>query len=324
MLLGYVLASKIKNKEYIFKTVIFLGLLLSVIHISKILFSLITTGIFEITYLRYIGGKDNFLLLIACTLLVLNKKDKYFTISFRYKKLTYLILATSFIFYFSRTMVVAFLILLLASKGYTKITKKAIIIGFSIMIGILVFYKALFSFDIERGASGLEGFLYKLKIAPSEIFTTDVNMDDASERWDHWRAYEAKRAFETMRAEKSITPFIIGMGSGSLIDLGFVAPLGNEHMQYIPKIHNGYAYVFFKTGIIGISLYLLFLLNLYLQSYIRSRNDKLKFINNYISGIAIFYLFTSFIISGIFNPKDVVSIFLGALLFLQLHYNKIA
>ena len=178
--------------------------------------------------------------------------------------------------------------------------------------------------DIDRGAEGIEGFMYKLKIAPSEIFSSNVNVEDPKERWDHWRAYEAKKAFDTMKATESSIPYFFGMGLGSLVNLGFEADLGSEKMQYIPKIHNGYVYIFFKTGIIGLILYHFLLLNLYLQSYSNPKNDKILFVNNFIAAIALFYFFSSFIISGFYNPKDVFTIILGALLFLQIHYKKIA
>src|SRR5690606_3012463 len=120
VLLGYILASKIKDKDKIFTVVIFLGILISIVHILQVFSSLIFTGNFNISYIRYVGGKDNFLVLIACLLLILNKNNKYFYISFRFKKIVYTILLISFVLYFSRTMFVTFFIILLSVKGYTK------------------------------------------------------------------------------------------------------------------------------------------------------------------------------------------------------------
>lgn len=193
---------------------------------------------------------------------------------------------------------------------------------FALLLSVLVFYRILYSMDIERGADGIEGFLYKIKIAPEEIFSGEVDIRNASERWDHWRAYEAKMAIEQASDTKYNLGLIFGKGMGSLVDLGFKAQLGKEKLQYIPKIHNGYIYVFFKSGIIGLVLYFLFLVYIYLQAYGLSQSIKVLFINNLLSAIALFYLFTSFIISGIYNSQDVYSIFLGALLFLQLYHKK--
>ena len=46
--------------------------------------------------------------------------------------------------------------------------------------------------------------------------------------------------------------YIIGTGYGSLVNLKFKAPLGNEDMKYISRLHNGYVFVFYKTGIFGL------------------------------------------------------------------------
>jgi len=321
--LGFFVASKFENKDFIFKGIIYLSLLLAIIHLYNITSYLLETKSFQINFIRNNNGKDNFLELMACSLLILNKNNRFFNISFRYKKLVYLILALSFILYFSRTMMVGIFIIILTVKGYAKLTAKSILIIFSLLIATLVFYKVIYSMDIERGADGIEGFLYKLKIAPSEIFSSEINLDDHSERWDHWRAYEGLKAIEQINSTPNHIGVVFGKGFGSLIDLGFEAKLGNESMQYIPKIHNGYVYIFFKTGMLGLLFYILFLINLYLQSYIKSSNEKSVFTNNLISAIAIFYLFSTLIISGIYNPTDVFSLILGALLFLQLQYKKL-
>ena len=124
--------------------------------------------------------------------------------------------------------------------------------------------------DIERGATGIESFFYKLKIAPSEIFDAEINVEDHTQLWDNWRAYEAKKAFETMNEQESIIPFISGMGLGALTDLDFEVPLGHQRMQYIPHLHNGYVYVFFKSGIIGLVMLLLWLIYIYAYTYKRN------------------------------------------------------
>lgn len=324
LFLGYFLAHRLKNKEDIFRGIIYLAIALAILHMIKVVGHLFEVQEFQVNNIRNKNGKDNFLELLACSLLVLNKNNKYFKIEFRYKKLVLFILAISFIFYFSRTMFVAFIIIWLAVNGYTKLTKKSLTVITLLLVGVFIFYRILFSMDIERGAEGFEGFLYKLKIAPSEIFSAEINLKDPSERWDHWRAYEAKKAIEQVNDTQGRLGLIFGKGMGSLVDLGFEADLGAERLQFIPKIHNGYIYVLFKTGLLGLLLYLLLLIYLYLQAYNHSNHHYIQFINNLTSGIALFYLFTSFIISGIYNPKDVYSIFLGALLFLQIHYRKVS
>ena len=55
--------------------------------------------------------------------------------------------------------------------------------------------------NIERNSTGIESFLYKIKIAPSEIFNSDIDIDDHKQLWDKWRAYEVKMAFNTIKKE---------------------------------------------------------------------------------------------------------------------------
>jgi len=107
-----------------------------------------------------------------------------------------------------------------------------------------------------------------------------------------------------------------------LVDLKFKVYLGDSEMRYIPIIHNGYVLVFFKTGIIGFFIYLLFLVNMYLFAYVEISSEKSKIINNLISGFGVYFFFSSLIISGIYNNEDFYMFFVGALLFFR-NENKI-
>ena len=196
--------------------------------------------------------------------------------------------------------------------GYAKITKGTLkFIGFAfLLIGLL--YAYLFSVKIDRNAKGVEAFLYKIKIAPEEIFKTKVDRENHKELWDHWRGYEAKRALALM--DKNPSSYIYGTGYGSLINLKFKAPLGEKDMKHISRIHNGYVFVLYKTGIVGLVLYLLFLIKLYLNVYKRSETKEQLFITRTIVSISVFYFFSSLIITGIYIPIDAVVFVLGGLL----------
>ena len=170
----------------------------------------------------------------------------------------------------------------------------------------------MFSIKIDRNAKGVEAFLYKIKIAPEEIFETKIDRENHKELWDHWRGYEAKRAFSLM--EKQPSSFIFGTGFGSLINLKFKAPVGEKEMKYISRIHNGYVFVLYKSGIIGLLLYLLFLINLYLKIYKRNSFNELYFTDRLIVSISVFYFFSYLIITGIYIPIDAVVFILGGLL----------
>jgi O-antigen ligase len=154
------------------------------------------------------------------------------------------------------------------------------------------------------------GFLYKIKMAPAEIFIAKIDRDDHRKLWDHWRGYEANRAIELMKTNPS--SFIIGNGYGSLINLKFKAPLAsnNKGLRYISEIHNGYIFIFYKLGIIGLFLILLFIFNLYKNIY-----NTTTFYNVFIAAIAACYFFTTLTITGVFNKRDIIILLLGALLY---------
>ena len=84
--------------------------------------------------------------------------------------------------------------------------------------------------------------------------------------------------------------------------------------------------LFLKSGstvlswFLGIICFLVFLLVLYAQVYSKTGKLKLRIINNLLSGIAVYYMFTTLIVSGIYNPRDIGGILLGGLLSLKYYY----
>lgn len=322
ILLGYKLVSKIKDKSYIYKCIIYLAIIFAIIHIVKVFYLAYLYG-FEVNKTRGFAGKSNYLEMLAIFLLFANtKRHDYFQINLKNYKLTQALLMLSFVLYFSRTMFVGLFLIFLAFKGYSKITTKGLAYFTSIIVLIFGFYWYLNSLDLERGSTGMEGFLYKIKIAPSEIFNADVDTSTKNHAalWDHWRAFEAKKAIDQLLGTSYYLGLFFGQGIGSLVDLGFKAPLGNIAMQHIPKIHNGLVYVTFKAGILGLICYISFLANLYLYAYRRLKNNMSKFANNFISGIGLYFMFTSLIITGIYNQGDILTIVLGGLIGLKSNY----
>ena len=177
-----------------------------------------------------------------------------------------------------------------------------------------LFFAYLYTIKIDRNSPGFEGFLYKIKIAPEEIFETKIDRENHKDLWDHWRGYEAKRALSLLN--KNPVNFITGTGFGSMVNLKFKAPLGENGMKYISRLHNGYVFTFYKTGFFGLVLLFVFLVNLYAKIYQSNKQtSKADFINKFISSIGLFYIFSSLIITGIFIPADTVIFILGGFLF---------
>jgi len=305
--LGYLFFQKIDFKFFI-KIVVLTGFSMACFHILLVLFNG-KLMIEKINELRNAFGKDNFLELFSLLFFCFYNKflDEKLFKNKMFNSLIFCTLALSCFLYFSRTMVVVCILGILTIFGYTKINSGnlKIFLGLITVVGLLYIY--LFSIKIDRNGKGIEAFLYKVKIAPSEMFNTKIDRENHKQLWDHWRGYEAKRALALM--DKTPMSYVVGTGFGSLIDLKFKAPLDKEGIRYISETHNGYIYIFYKTGILGLFLLLYFLLNFYRYIYL-----NYQFVPVFISIIGISFLFTTLTITGIYNPRDIIIIILGGLL----------
>lgn len=312
LLIGYFFYRKIDDFKMFVKTIVIVGLLSAVIHFGILFF---ISGFSSVNEIREFG-RDNFLELFSLFFLLFYKKfqnDTLFKNQFPHFFFVVLLFASN-VLYFSRTMIVVAIILLITIYGYTIITKRGLRIIGLVFVSILVFYGYLFSIKISRNQPGLESFLYKVKNAPSEIFKTKIDRENHKDLWDHWRGYEAKRAFSLM--EKDPKSYLIGTGYGSLVNLKFFAPLTENYkdkgIKYISELHNGYVYIYYKTGIFSLFLYLIFLINLYIKIYYNK-----NFETYFISAIGVAFLFTTLTITGMYNSRDVIVFLLGALLFFE-------
>lgn len=317
LLAGYLLSKKINNFSSFLRVFIYVVCLLSIIHIFTIFLN-VDFSQASVTKIRTIGGISNLSEVIVLTILIASYRIQFLDVlkNKLIKKVILSIIFVSFLLYFSRTMFVSLGLFLLAIFGYLKITSKGLKYGLLALTLFSLFYVYLYNSNFEREKPGIESFLYKLKIAPSEIFTPirTVDPNNHAYLWDHWRAYEATLAIDQINTPAT---FLIGKGLGALVDLNFKVYLGDSEMRYIPMIHNGYVLIFFKTGIIGFFIYLLFLINMYLFAYAKIASEKTKIINNLISGFGVYFFFSSLIISGIYNIEDFYMFFVGALLFFR-------
>lgn len=141
----------------------------------------------------------------------------------------------------------------------------------------------------------------------------------------NWRGFEAFRAFQEYMSG-SVVERVFGQGFGALIDLGFEMELGGDVMRFIPMTHNGYMYVLLKFGALGLFIFLYFIYKLIRRnknSFI-SRHFEIAAIEKLISAIGLLILFTTLVISGIFNIYQLhaVLMLLGALLYLFTSYRE--
>ncbi len=313
-LIGYLFYQRINDMKKFFKTIVLCGFISALIHFI-ILFTVGDLLSGSVTSIREYS-RDNFLELFALVFLIFYKKfnGERLILSSFYHKIICIVLLVSNILYFSRTMIGVFIILLLSVYGFTVVTRRGIrIMGFFI-ISVLGLYLYLYSVKIDRSKPGLESFLYKVKIAPAEMFKTKIDRENHKDLWDHWRGYEAKRAISLMNDNPS--SYGIGCGYGSLVNLKFFAPLTDNYkekgMKYISELHNGYVFILYKVGLLGLIIYLMFLFNLYKIIY--TNHD---FITIIISAIGLIFIFTTLTITGAYNARDIIVFILGALLYFK-------
>lgn len=308
LLIGYLLVSKINDFRLFANNIVIIGLISALIHFCLIVFFSRTETVSDIREL----GKDNFLELFALFFLGFYKKFKgedLFKSKFNFR-LVFCILLLSCVLYFSRTMIVVSVILLFSIYGYTRLTTKSLKLIVFFLLFTITFYGYLATLKLDRNGNGFESFLYKVQIAPSEIVKTKIDRNNHAELWDHWRGYEAIRAFDLM--DKNPSSYFYGCGYGSLVNLKFFAPLTADAKgaKFISELHNGFPYVLYKTGLLGLFFYLSFLFILYKRTY-----QVNNFENTFISSIGLMYLFTTLTITGIYNTRDIVIFILGALFY---------
>lgn len=313
ILVGYFFSRSINNDRIILKTLIIVGVFYGLYHIIGVLLTTDLTS-FSIARVRTKNGLSNILEIFSLVFIILSYKYPSIDVIVNNKtKLIFgSILTLSLVLYFSRTMFVGMALITLASLGYAKLSPKGIKYLTTATLVLISLYIGLANMNLKRNSKGVYNFLYKIKIAPEEIFNPKLDLNNHAALWDHWRAYEAYCALEAL--EKDNTSYVFGKGFGAMVDLRFHAPLSEKKMRLIPIIHNGYVYVLFKTGIIGLLIYLYILFYLYRQSYFISNSNVMVY-RNIVAGIGLYLLFTSLIITGIYNLEEITPMILGVLLY---------
>ena len=207
---GFYLTKSLNDKSQIFKMIILYCFLSAIIHIVTIFINV--DGEWSTSYIRNIGGKGSDIEAFGYSLYIaFLRKKEYRVFSKRFNRLYFIVATLSILLYLSRTTFIAVLLFLISYYGLTQLNRKQIIYLFGVFTASIFFMVSLQFMDIKRGATGIESFLYKIKIAPQEIFNSDINVDDHTQLWDKWRAYEVKMALSTMDEKESIVPYATGL-----------------------------------------------------------------------------------------------------------------
>lgn len=306
---SYLLAKRILYLKFIFNALVAVGLLFAVYHLTIVLANL--TSVKTLLEIRELGGKHNHIELISLFLLLFTKLT---TVLRGFRKIAIFILITSIVLYFSRTMFLVFIIFYFGHKGYLCLNRKlfkGIVLMFStIFLAIVVFS----NIPTSRESVGIKRFVFKVQNSFTELFApTEFNVENKDRRllWERWRAYEAFKAIDQIK-NRGIKGWLFGLGYGEQINLGIAVKLEGQIVDKVPSIHNGYVYVLFKTGLLGLFSYLLFISFL----FIYHQRDRMKNItlNNMMISASVYLFITSFVVTGFFRVGEFSMFLIGTLL----------
>ena len=311
LLLGYQLFKGIKSKA--FSTLIYIGLLIAIIHIVLVIIAFVSGNASTVAILREHCGYFNDFEVYTLVFLIFHEKFNI-EISNQRRYSFILIMIISSFFYLARTNFIQFIILMVALKGYFTITMKSIKVVVSVLIATVVGYTIIFNLNPKREGSGVEQFLYKIKIAPIEPFKTKIDVTNWKDLNDNYRSYENILTIRQV-TEKGPLAIISGEGVGSTVNLKQKMWLQSSYMQFIPFLHNSYMTAFLKSGVIGI-----FLLLFYIYILMKNRKSKIPLvqnINRLLVGTAVFLIISIWVFLGMYNTSDNKSILDGFLIALR-------
>ena len=175
----------------------------------------------------------------------------------------------------------------------------------------MVFYSAVLYYNPKRNAKGIEAFLYKVKIAPTEPFKTRVNEDDYVDFNDNYRSVENIRTLRQMEIS-NIETILFGKGLGSTVDLNRKVWLGDTQLRHISVLHNGFMTVYLKSGVVGVFILTISIVLLF--RFRKSNNPIGQRINYLLTGTAIFLFVSYWVFMGFYFKADTKAIFIGLLL----------
>lgn len=307
-LVGYQLCRH--NLQNAFRLIVKTGVFIAICHLLIILNAIFIFGARTVAEFRFYSGYFSDYEIYTFIILLFHKE---FQLDFSKKTLRIftIIVGFSALLYLARTNFIQFVILFLAVKGYLVINKKSLTIIASIILTSIVAYSIIVSTNPRRNAEGLEGFLYKIKVAPMEPFKSKINREDYKDFNDNYRSHENIMTIRQVTRD-GVTPTVFGKGVGSQIDLKQKVWLGDMELRYISILHNGFMIVFLKTGLLGILIYLFTIT--YFFRKVKTEKPIVNTINLLFIGTGVFLFVSNWVFLGFYNLTETKSILIGFLI----------
>lgn len=305
LLLGYQLFHKsIKNP---FQFIVYAGVSIAIYHLILVGYGVLFAGARNVREIREHGGYFNDFEIYTLVLLVF--KDK-FNLEFSKKRgiIFLVILGFSSFFYLARTNFIQFVILVMAIKGIFVLNRKSLTIITIVFAVVISGYTAIYYYNPVRNGKGMDEFLYKIKMAPGEAFSTKINRDDWLKFNDNYRSYENIRTVQQLTYNSNL---VFGEGIGSQVDLKQKVYLGDMELRYISILHNGYMTVLLKTGLFGLVIYLYSIFFFFKRKTYFDLN--LTNIQTLFIGTGVFLIMSNWVFMGFYNLIDTKSLLIGFL-----------
>ncbi len=306
--IGYQICKR--NFQNGFKLLINTALFIAIAHIAVVVFAFVVYRISSVNEIREYGGYFSDYEVYILAILIFHKK---FQLDYTKKQIKLLIgiIGFSVFLYLARTNFLQLLILVVAMKGYFRITKKSLMVFTSIILLSIIGYSTVLYINPKRNGEGVEAFLYKIKVAPSETFKTKIKRDDYKDFNDHYRAYENIMTIRQV-SKGGIVDVLFGKGLGSRIDLRQKVYLGDMELRFISILHNGFMIVFLKSGLLG--LFIFFYTIYFFFRKRKSSNELIKNINLLFIGTGVFLILSNWVFLGFYNLIDTKTILIGFLI----------
>ena len=315
LILGYQLFyNKTKNP---FQFIVYAGVAIASYHLFLVEWGIVIEGARNVREIRDEAGFFNDFEVYTLIILLFHNQ---FQLNFTKQKtrIFIFILAVSSFFYLARTNFIQFVILFIAMKGWLVLNRKSLKILSSSLIICILGYITVYNYNPKRNGNGIDEFLYKVKNAPIEAFSTKINRSDWKDFHDNYRSYENVRTIEQISRNGTL---LFGEGMGSQVDLKQKVYLGDMELRNISILHNGYMTVLLKSGILG--LLLLFGSIFFFLKKFNSYSELDSKINLIFIGTGVFIMFSNWVFMGFYNPVDTKSLLIGFLFAYKYHIQKL-
>ena len=312
--LGYLMFERIRRWQYLLQPFLVVGVALScysLVHAALNRGELATAA--TVDAYRAVTGTGTFLSIVPLVLLLLVRREHLAAAGlerFRiFRVFTYAVCTLTVLVSLSRTHIITLVAGLLCAVSPRTLLRRLLRSGGLGLVAAMAVLLAGVGYlaTAKTGQSGpLQLFAAKVLNSTSEVQVrayetyADIN--------NNWRGYEAYRASKTFAAF-SLPEQIFGGGDGTLVDLGLFMQLSaTEVFMFVPILHNGYMYLLVKTGVLGLGLFFLFILQLF--DYGR-RALRLPDLEARVAGLVLLWtplvmLATQGVITGIYNKGELI------------------